>query len=652
MGYVHLTHRIRFPQKIPISRWMWLNSRIQIVVSPSCFVASTFVASTSSSSALTPFYYQNILTFTPPGFKHSLNVKFPDSRLAVCEKCKKNFKTRDMCRVRNTHTTAPWTTAYICITIDDSCLDQYGKYIDRPMTVRMVSWQPFCVRKPFDGKTPVCASCKRTNRTRSFCRERHKHRQLPWCTVYVLLTALDQTDPATIVAAASTKIDDKDLVGEEERKHTEEQEDRGEPSERMAAVAGTSPLHTDPPSPESPILTPTTHRSLTQSPTNGGLKTISSDDGDEGDDINDIAESRTFLAKVSYRGSSIHWLELADPDGTEMMGGPVATMMMTRQQPSSGALNVHIGPDGLAYATMSSSHDPHHHPHPLSIPPPPPPGHGYPWSYTAQHHQNALNSQHQYFYQMQQQSQHNQPRIPGPHAPPSVYSHRMHPPPWPSPYGFHHLPPPPPHHHHHPLHHNETMSGMVSVSGGGSDTSPDAVAAAASSPLARSPATAGEAAAAQQSMRAHAVEDTPRRSSPSVMHTTPSHQHQYYPFAPYPWGNLHYGSNMEPYNTVTDPRSPAANNFVATTAAATPASLSTVASPADVLLTSPGGEILTTTASDDQQRDYTEEEQVQVEEAIEKRIEEELQGTSDQVDNIGNVSVDEPNSETKRQRIT
>jgi hypothetical protein len=39
-----------------------------------------------------------------------------------------------------------------------------------------------------------------------------------------------------------------------------------------------------------------------------------SGDGDDGDNINDIAESRTFLAKVSCHHSSIHWLELAEYD--------------------------------------------------------------------------------------------------------------------------------------------------------------------------------------------------------------------------------------------------------------------------------------------------------------------------------------------------
>uniref|UniRef100_A0A6V2GSE2 Uncharacterized protein n=1 Tax=Ditylum brightwellii TaxID=49249 RepID=A0A6V2GSE2_9STRA len=148
----------------------------------------------------------NVLTFTPPGFKQTLNVKFPDCRLAVCERCKKNYKTRDMCRVRNGHTDAPWTTAFICITLEDSCTGPDGKFIDKPLTVRMVQWQPFCVKKSFDKKTPVCAACKKTNRTRAFCRERHKHKQLPWCTVYVLLSALENTDPSTVVAAPSKPV--------------------------------------------------------------------------------------------------------------------------------------------------------------------------------------------------------------------------------------------------------------------------------------------------------------------------------------------------------------------------------------------------------------------------------------------------------------
>lgn len=274
------------------------------------------------------FLLQNILTFTPPGFKQSLNVKFPDSRLAVCEKCKKNFKTKDMCRVRNSHTDPPWTTAYVCITVDDSCIAADGSYIDAPMTLRMVTWRPYAVRKPFHPKTPVCAACKRTNRTRSFCRDRHKHRQLPWCTVYVLLSALEQADPATIVAGASKPIAEdyqkespRSEVSGDAKGDTKASDKDDSASESVPSEAKNSER-----SPVAKKVTPDSTSSF---------DVISSDADEIGDNINDIAESRTFLAKINCRGSSIHWLDLADlddvappfasPDGSGAFPPPVTT---------------------------------------------------------------------------------------------------------------------------------------------------------------------------------------------------------------------------------------------------------------------------------------------------------------------------------------
>lgn len=288
------------------------------------------------------------MTFTPPGFKQILSVKFPDSRLAVCEKCKKNFKTRDMCRVRNTHTTPPWTTAYICITIDDSCLDENGNYIDKPMTVRMVQWQPFCVKKPFDPKTPVCAACKRTNRTRSFCRERHKHRQLPWCTVYVLLSALDQTDPNTVVAGASKKIDGEN--GDDSKQAAKDDSDNAPAGSKRKAES-----------------------------MNGGSETIASDANDGGDDINDIPESRTFLAKVSCRSTSINWLELAEQDSGQAASFPPP---MVVEDPQAYAAHMPPGMDPSQAQYYAHA-----------------------MGYSAQQHQSSLKSHQQYFFQMQQRHQ-------------------------------------------------------------------------------------------------------------------------------------------------------------------------------------------------------------------------------------------------------
>mmetsp|Transcript_52978 Transcript_52978/g.154332 ORF Transcript_52978/g.154332 Transcript_52978/m.154332 type:complete len:489 (-) Transcript_52978:105-1571(-) len=306
----------------------------------------------------------NVLTFTPPGFTQSLNVKFPDSRLAVCEKCKKNFKTRDMCRVRNTHTTAPWTTAYICLTLDESCTDAEGNYIDKPLTVRMVQWQPYQVKTPFDPKTPVCSACKKTNRTRSFCRERHKHRQLPWCTVYVLLSALETADPATVVADPSKP------VKQESNTDTEKDEPKEvEVDTKAASIPGEG----------------TDEVSAAESKASDSVdgENIKPNDGkksslEPSDDIHDIAESRTFLAKVNCEGTTIHWLELADYEGEHSGIAPPG----------------HIDP---SYAMMHQ------------VPPGDPNAHYYhpAMGYSAQQHHNALKSQQQYFFHMQRHQQHH-----------------------------------------------------------------------------------------------------------------------------------------------------------------------------------------------------------------------------------------------------
>ena len=285
----------------------------------------------------------NILSFTPPGFSQVLNVKFPDSRLAVCEKCKKNYKTRDMCRVRNSHTSAPWTTAYICITLDESCLEN-GKYVDKPFSVRMVPWQPYCVKECFDAKTPVCAACKKTNRTRSFCRTRHQHKALPWCTVYVVLSASDSKtastttskDPAakfrTPIKAEKPpkkKTDETSATKTSKTKNADASSKTGEAEEKAKVkeendVVKVHPDVKDEKSPEK-AADESTKSSSNKKSKNSSSKNDSGKEGDKektkadedtevGDDIHEIATSKTFLAKVSCRNTSIHWLEISDYD--------------------------------------------------------------------------------------------------------------------------------------------------------------------------------------------------------------------------------------------------------------------------------------------------------------------------------------------------
>jgi hypothetical protein len=228
-----------------------------------------------------------------------------------------------MCRVRNTHTTPPWTTAYVCITIDDSCLDDNGRFVDKPMTVRMVQWQPYCVTKPFDAKTPV----------------------------YVLLSTLDAADPSTVVAGPSQRLPDESANGEAKE-------------EAVAALAG---------------------RVAIEGAIPRSSETISSDPNDLGDDINDITESRTFLAKVSCRSTSIHWLELAEYDISESV-------------PFAGLPPTDVGYPMVMTGMPSHMIDPNQQPQMSSY---------YPQNMAyAQQQQNDLQSRQQYFYQMQQHQYH------------------------------------------------------------------------------------------------------------------------------------------------------------------------------------------------------------------------------------------------------
>ena len=299
-----------------------------------------------------------------------------------------------MCRVRNTHSTPPWTTAYICITIDDSCLDQDGNFLDKPMTVRMVQWQPYCVKIPFGKKTPVCAACKRTNRTRSFCRERHKHRHLPWCTVYVLLSSLDAADPSTVVAGPSHPVEGAAEEREQRLKQKQEQED-AKRDEKASVNKDESKDEKEGSNNQNEQAGDTKQEDKSSEAKVDPIpddRTISSDPGDQGDDINDIPESRTFLAKVSCRSISIHWLELSEFDSSEVASFPVAPDPHG-QYHSPGM----VDPNALYYG------HPHQHP-----------GMGY----AAQQHQNALKSRQQYFFQMQQHHQQHYGQQPPPPPPP------------------------------------------------------------------------------------------------------------------------------------------------------------------------------------------------------------------------------------------
>jgi hypothetical protein len=349
-----------------------------------------------------------------------------------------------MCRVRNTHTSAPWTTAYICLTLDESCTDANGKYVDKPLTVRMVQWQPFCVRDPFEAKTPVCAACKKTNRTRSFCRERHKHRQLPWCTVYVLLSALDSADPATVVAAPSKPVEETEKKEESNESEAKADEDKETASPSNSEAEGKTSEVND-----------------GEAPKPAPAKKVEG----EGDDINEIAESRTFLAKVCCKSTSIHWLDLAEVDGND--GSAMAAM----HQPPDPAM-YGMGPGMHAPQDPNHAHYYHH-----------------PNLFASQHHQNAMKLHQQYNFHMPQRH-------------PNQYTA-----PWPPQYNQH------PH-----MMHGQPISPQPAPGGAPpGDGSPQPP-----------PVTAGEAAAQQQKRNREMSEDqgqSPMHPPPGYAHGPPPGPH-------------------------------------------------------------------------------------------------------------------------------
>ena len=136
------------------------------------------------------------LRFTPPGFKHAVDIPFPGRVLPVCARCKKNYKTREHCRTKEQHHTLPWTDTYICMTLDGSCFNQDGtlRLDDGPFVAHGVQSQPYIYPEEMklDPKTPSCAQCKDKNYTRTYCRTSKKHKTLPWSTVYVMLTMSSQ----------------------------------------------------------------------------------------------------------------------------------------------------------------------------------------------------------------------------------------------------------------------------------------------------------------------------------------------------------------------------------------------------------------------------------------------------------------------------
>jgi len=145
-------------------------------------------------SQLRQSHIEDTLMLKPPGIKHPIKFPFPDRKLPVCETCKRNYKTRELCRTRDGHTSLPWTTTYICITLDASCADDKGEFRNdvRLVARPIASHKNYCFSGLQTVEVPICLACKEKNYTRQYCREKLKHRQLPWATAFAILSSTEK----------------------------------------------------------------------------------------------------------------------------------------------------------------------------------------------------------------------------------------------------------------------------------------------------------------------------------------------------------------------------------------------------------------------------------------------------------------------------
>ena len=225
----------------------------------------------------------DFMKLEPPGLSRVLDIPFPDRKLPVCEVCKKNYKTRELCRSRDGHTGLPWTTTYICITFEPSCFDSNGNLYDGKFTAKaLTAQQPYCFKEDKGCSTPICSICKEKNYTRQYCREKLKHRQLPWGAVYVSLALV-----------GNKKIIKRDAI----RKQKRSSSSQGIKREGSEEDSNTNPARKKRKNESSPDQDVTS----TDSPSIKKDEDQSSDDDDEDDEnmFKNIDESRTLLAIVS-----------------------------------------------------------------------------------------------------------------------------------------------------------------------------------------------------------------------------------------------------------------------------------------------------------------------------------------------------------------
>jgi len=246
-----------------------------------------------------------MLNLEIPGFPSVLQVCFPEGRLPVCARCKKNYKTRDMCRSRSEHTDLPWTSVYVCVTLDESCIDHNNKIKNGTFTTRNIESSPYCYKADVSSETLICSSCKSKNYTRTQCRVKNHHRALPWTAVNVVLSCKSNDDPrSTDYLPVSS-----DIVSNHNKHNRISEDDIISSNKRRKSVDHICGL---------PLENPNSMKRTTR----------------KSEDIRKIDKSKTFLLEVNSSEYTVTWLDF---DNTKMMPMQSYFTMPNQAAPTSHA---------------------------------------------------------------------------------------------------------------------------------------------------------------------------------------------------------------------------------------------------------------------------------------------------------------------------
>jgi hypothetical protein len=280
---------------------------------------------------------ENLIRFTPPGFCHSINVQFPRQRLPVCESCKKRSKTREQCRARDCHTALPWCDTFVCISLDNSCTGSDGKLLDEPFVVKVVAPIAFNLKGDVNLLTPACAACREKNYTRAHCRQKKRHRQLPWNTIHIICSLSSATirkrgDPVSPPPCSKRS---KNITGASD--YVESTMDSFN-AKRKKSSAVSSAIEEDSITelvqPEKEVLYPKTNKKQKGANVNhikeSGVDYIEGDNLEgEGDNLEElkaieaakldsIPRSRTFLVTISTKLHRVEWLDIDPAISTDL----------------------------------------------------------------------------------------------------------------------------------------------------------------------------------------------------------------------------------------------------------------------------------------------------------------------------------------------